>query len=409
MQGNIVNNKIIGKIINNNWFGSIVDNRIKGTLTDYIYIPYVPPTGATYCAESLAYFARMDVQPSDALKTLLNNTIVAMIDAGIWDELDQFVFMNLHTAQASTLDVKGNIDHTWVNSPIWQAGVGVHGNGVSYENSHFIASNGNKYKLNDAGIYFFGNTDGYGFDGGANGYYYGDSIGHNTYDNYTRINSDYFSTFVGYAYPEGFNAYARIDAKNVIKRKEGVEYNFSSNSMLVSPYEYAIGTILVEGVTPAFTHTDNVKQYGFGSSMNLTKRAAFETILNNFNIAVFQTYGPELIANGTFDSPVGWDVGGGWSIHDGRLYSVDSTGFEYAYCYCAFDITKKYLVKCTVYDLVGTVRIGNGYAPWIDLVQGDNSIIYQPAIPLTAFYFQNPWAGDSCSIDNISVKEVTSI
>ena len=71
-----------------------------------------------YCRESINYFARMDVQPSRKLKSLLDKTIRQMKYNGIWDELDQFVFMNLHTAQASALNVKG-LGPELVNQEDW--------------------------------------------------------------------------------------------------------------------------------------------------------------------------------------------------------------------------------------------------------------------------------------------------
>lgn len=56
--------------------------------------------GGSYTPEALALFARMSPQPNTTRKTLINNTIVSLMAAGLWTALDAFY------AQAQ--DVKAN-------------------------------------------------------------------------------------------------------------------------------------------------------------------------------------------------------------------------------------------------------------------------------------------------------------
>jgi len=68
-----------------------------------ILITYKPES---YCAEAVALFARMEEQPSTALKELINKTIIDLKTSGIWDKTDKFHKWDLHTDQASLLDWK---------------------------------------------------------------------------------------------------------------------------------------------------------------------------------------------------------------------------------------------------------------------------------------------------------------
>jgi hypothetical protein len=280
-----------GKIAYHKIYGNIYYNVIRGivSIPDIFIVEPTPPTTppAGYCAEALSYFARMDVQPSLALKTLLNDTIVAMKDNGIWDELDQFVFMNLHTAQASTLDVKGNINHTWVNNPTWNAGFGVTLNGTSnYINSNFSPkNNGVKYTLNNASIIFNESINtAYGMEGSCeNDKTATNIIGFAYLNAYNWLNGAYVytSNFV-FNYTSGFNIVSRDLINDVIVRSNAIETSNDTTSYQLSTKKYLIGACdFISGID--YYCNNLYKQYGFGSSMTLTKRQAFETILNNFN------------------------------------------------------------------------------------------------------------------------------
>lgn len=93
------------------YVGSSAVNKVyKGTTVVY----------SGYESEALALFARMDEQPSDSLKILINTTIKSLKDSGVWSKLDAVYFRNVHTAQAALLNwIKNTHDSTLANSPIW--------------------------------------------------------------------------------------------------------------------------------------------------------------------------------------------------------------------------------------------------------------------------------------------------
>jgi hypothetical protein len=361
-----------------------------------------------YCPEALAYFARMTVQPDDGLKQLLNDTIVAMKTAGIWDELDQFVFMNLHTAQASTLDVKGNIDHTWVNSPTWQAGVGVSTDGATnYINSHFIASLNSKYQINDAGIYQYGSNNVYGFDGGLDSQGNSTEWGYAGLDNYNKINNKGENVWAA-SNSDGFGFFGTKN-NTIIRRTGGIETSdtrISSNSITVN---YYIGANNQWENSPANFHSRLYKQYGFGSSMNLTKRAAFETILNNFNTAV-QGLGPEIVDQTQWCQPgLSWwsEKDSGWSGDGTKINSDGTNGAGYLVIYPVLTAGKTYRWEMSINTISGNLNVYCGlYQPFYQTASCNHLVLYPTANNVYIIFYAMNWVG---SITYLSVKEVTSI
>lgn len=248
--------------------------------------------------DALIYFARMSVQPTDALKNLLNTEIVAMKAAGVWVLLDQFVFMNLHDSQASRLDIKNNVDHTWVDGGhlTWVAKVGVTtGNSIypgNYVNTGFVPSvNGVNYTLNDAGIYEFGThtvniaSDGCYSTSGGTYYtliYFANSGGTNNY-----FNSLAGCVYTGFA--SGNNFIVRINSTQLIFRTNGVESSpIANNTTGLPKYAYALGGYYYGSF--GGQHSSTYSEFGFGTSMDITKRAALEAIINDFNSKVATTF-----------------------------------------------------------------------------------------------------------------------
>lgn len=108
-----------------------------------------------YCAQAVALFARMTVQPSMPLKQLINESIVYYKENGNW-ATDEFIYsVNLHTEQASIQNWKENLYNLIpVFSPTWQAKIGYTGTADSrYLRNGFVL---NTHKLflsvNDSNI-----------------------------------------------------------------------------------------------------------------------------------------------------------------------------------------------------------------------------------------------------------------
>jgi hypothetical protein len=247
--------------------------------------------GSSYCAEALAYFARMDSEPSTYLKDLINTTFVNMKNAGIWDEIDQYVFMNLHTEQASKLNIKGNYNNQiWYGSPSFTPYVGVtNTTNVSWIDTNFNLSLGTKFTQDNAGIYLnntfppFVPYNEYGLEGFYNGQGY--TVGFGGYNIYNLFNA---ATFVNPVWADGINTFFRTDSNTVKWRINGTENSYSPYTS-IAPVNgtYHLGGGNMGDGTNGYGHFARYMGYGFGSSMDSTKRATFDTILDNFNENVF--------------------------------------------------------------------------------------------------------------------------
>jgi len=83
-------------------------------------------------AETTALLARMTTQPDDTRKELINTTIKALKDSGVWAKLDCFYMFSAHDAQTSLLNwIKNAHNCTGVSSPTFNADQGYTGNGSS--------------------------------------------------------------------------------------------------------------------------------------------------------------------------------------------------------------------------------------------------------------------------------------
>jgi hypothetical protein len=103
--------------------------------------------------ETIALLARMTVKPSIDRILLIDNTIKDLKEAGIWDKLDAFWFMNAHNQQAANLNWKENkYNLIPVNSPIFTVDEGYQGDGISsYLNTSFAPTDGINYSLFNSG------------------------------------------------------------------------------------------------------------------------------------------------------------------------------------------------------------------------------------------------------------------
>lgn len=69
--------------------------------------------GTTFLTETGSYVARITTAPETGLKGLLNLTINTLKTANLWASIDYIVFYNLHTQQASLLNIKStSYNHT---------------------------------------------------------------------------------------------------------------------------------------------------------------------------------------------------------------------------------------------------------------------------------------------------------
>lgn len=118
--------------------------------------------GPTYDAATVALLAAMAVQPDATRAELIDDTIIALKAAGIWDELDRLWVMAAHTEQAALLNwlnpAAGNL--IAVNAPTFTVDQGHAGNGTtSYLNTQFKPStDGVNYTLNDASFGLYSRT-----------------------------------------------------------------------------------------------------------------------------------------------------------------------------------------------------------------------------------------------------------
>lgn len=103
----------------------------------------------------------MTVAPDSTRQTLINDTVIALKDAGIWSLLDECWFFAAHDAQAALLGWKRYRDCTAVNAPTFTVDEGFAGDGAtSYLDANLApATDGVQYTLNDASYGVYSRTD----------------------------------------------------------------------------------------------------------------------------------------------------------------------------------------------------------------------------------------------------------
>jgi len=113
--------------------------------------------------DAAAIIAAMDVTPDAARQTLITQTVTALKDAGIWEQLDALWVMAAHHEQAGRLNWKSPATFTLSAQGViaFTADQGWQGNGASgYMNTGWIPStNGANYELNNASFGFYSRTD----------------------------------------------------------------------------------------------------------------------------------------------------------------------------------------------------------------------------------------------------------
>jgi len=117
--------------------------------------------------------------------------------------------------------------------------------------------------------------------------------------------------------------------------------------------------------------------------------------------------GPELIANGTFESSAGWYINPESSVHDGRLFMATTPPTRnYCTTACSWNIPHTvYRVLIDTSDTIGVMTWGCGTAPWQSLLNGSKVYFISWSSVINTFFF-NIASGASANVDNLSVKKV---
>jgi len=101
-------------------------------------VPWAPLDA--YTSEAEAIWAEFDTPPSWERRGVINDAVVALMDAGVWSKLDVLYMFAAADSQAAKINWKdpGTFDATAVNSPTFTADAGFTGNGTnSYVDTNF--------------------------------------------------------------------------------------------------------------------------------------------------------------------------------------------------------------------------------------------------------------------------------
>lgn len=122
---------------------------------------YLNLTTGGYDADAKSYFERMTTAPSKDFKDRINTYIIAQKDSGLWAKKAVIVLLQAETAQAATLNMKGNVyNATFVNSPTWAANDGLTAD-VGYVNTNFnpATDGGTLFTQNNARVCVYVKTN----------------------------------------------------------------------------------------------------------------------------------------------------------------------------------------------------------------------------------------------------------
>ena len=103
---------------------------------------------------TVALLARMTTQPTSARIVLINNLIIGLKNASLWDKLDVFYMMAAHDSQAGRLNWKsGSYTLSAVSSPLFTTDRGYTTDGASsYLNTGLAPSAGAMFQQNSGSI-----------------------------------------------------------------------------------------------------------------------------------------------------------------------------------------------------------------------------------------------------------------
>lgn len=190
-----------------------------------------------YLPEASDLFARMDVQPSNYRKTLINEFIFQLQIAGIWSELDCLYILAAEDEQSAQLNWKSSsFNLTKVSTPTFTADRGyVGGANTIYLNTNFTP--------NTHGVKFLGSSSSWGFYSRTNGAGTDWDMGSSITTFFLRNNGTHTCRFwssqsavaVSSPNPAGFNSSVKDGvAVTVSNYKNGVFLNSGSASSSTS-------------------------------------------------------------------------------------------------------------------------------------------------------------------------------
>ena len=162
-----------------------------------------------YEPESLSYFTRMDVQPTDERKILINRVIRGLKINNIWNTIDILRFSASHTSQSALLNLKGDY---------WNATLG----GTSGQTPTFYVDRGFIGQVSNKWI----DTNFNPFNGGCN--YSRDSAMTITYQNNNVGGVQYYLLYGGCVigglcqYNNAANTYGTINSNSATATNDGV-------------------------------------------------------------------------------------------------------------------------------------------------------------------------------------------
>jgi hypothetical protein len=382
-----------------------------------------------YCAfepEAVALFARMDEQPNDALKVLINETIARLKEHGVWEHLDDLVMLCLHTSQASLLNWKGNyFNATFVNSPRWTPFYGVYGENTKYINFNYNPySDGVNYTLGDAfyGMWFAHgvNTTQYSC-GTYTGSYY--NMFRNRQSAGTMAGSINTGQLLGASLTstgKGLTLIERKDSANIYYVRNGIR-NIRTQAIgtgIADRNLFGMCANYNDSPTTGYYY-DRGQIFVVGGGMTEQLHTYLYEDLNYFISNMFDTYtyGNELIEDPGFDDANEWITAVGWVVGGSKATYDDTINAKiYPKIPVVLTLGKKYLVEYEVSDLT------TNYSYFVIADQGGNSGVFHTYLNhvngavkyiATCTYgctnigmFALTSSGSSWSLNNISIKEI---
>lgn len=237
-----------------------------------------------FSQEALALFARMTPEPSAARKTLINDLIVSLKNAGIWTKLDCLYVLAAHDAQAAQRNWKADqFNLTAVNSPTFTVDRGYTGDGsTSYLDTGWDpVNNGVNFVQNSADLFIWSrsNTREDKHAIGTTGAYI------NTWNLSIDTMSHALNAAADNSFPPG-----AADGLFLLSRLNSAEYHVYRNATL-------LGTRTVASLAPpsidfricASDTLFSAREYaaaGFGGGLTSTEEANLHSALNTYLVAV---------------------------------------------------------------------------------------------------------------------------